>query len=198
MYKIYINQNALVISQFDNSSQEVLHIQPNNSESAVSDILKNELINLKGQKNIICANEIEVFNNIKAQFSIVKAAGGLIRNNKNEYLFIYRRGKWDLPKGKLDEGENFETAAIREVKEECGINQIELGELFHISYHIYEENKEWILKQTNWYLMKSEDVELVPQLSEGITDLAWLQKAQFEKVLQNTYASIAEIIEMLP
>ena len=198
MYKIYINQNALVISQFDNSSQEVLHIQPNNSESAVSDILKNELINLKGQKNIICANEIEVFNNIKAQFSIVNAAGGLIQNSKNEYLFIYRRGKWDLPKGKLDEGENFETAAIREVKEECGINQIELGELFHISYHIYEENKEWILKQTNWYLMKSEDVELVPQLSEGITDLAWLKKAQFEKVLQNTYASIAEIIEMLP
>ncbi|MEN9369510.1 MAG: hypothetical protein RI952_375 [Bacteroidota bacterium] len=198
MYKIYINQNALVISQFDNSSQEVLHIHSNNSESAVSGISKNELINLKGQKNIICANEIEVFNNIKAQFSIVNAAGGLIRNNKNEYLFIYRRGKWDLPKGKLDEGENFETAAIREVKEECGINQIELGELFHISYHIYEENKEWILKQTNWYLMKSDDVELIPQLSEGITDLAWLQKAQFEKVLQNTYASIAEIIEMLP
>ncbi len=198
MYKIYINQNALVISQFDNSSQEVLHIHSNNSESAVSGISKNELINLKGQKNIICANEIEVFNNIKAQFSIVNAAGGLIQNSKNEYLFIYRRGKWDLPKGKLDEGENFETAAIREVKEECGINQIELGELFHISYHIYEENKEWILKQTNWYLMKSDDVELIPQLSEGITDLAWLQKAQFEKVLQNTYASIAEIIEMLP
>lgn len=198
MYKIYINQNALVISQFDNSSQEVLHIHSNNSESAVSGISKNELINLKGQKNIICANEIEVFNNIKAQFSIVNAAGGLIQNSKNEYLFIYRRGKWDLPKGKLDEGENFETAAIREVKEECGINQIELGELFHISYHIYEENMEWILKQTNWYLMKSDDVELIPQLSEGITDLAWLQKAQFEKVLQNTYASIAEIIEMLP
>jgi 8-oxo-dGTP pyrophosphatase MutT (NUDIX family) len=113
-------------------------------------------------------------------------------------LFIYRRGKWDLPKGKLDEGENFEAAAIREVKEECGIKQIELGELYHISYHIYEENKEWILKQTNWYLMKSEDVALVPQLSEGITDIAWFQKAQFERVLQNTYASIAEIIEMLP
>jgi 8-oxo-dGTP pyrophosphatase MutT (NUDIX family) len=198
MYKIYINQNALVISQFDNSSQEVLHIHPNNSESAVSDISKNELINLNGQKNIICANEIEVFNNIKAQFSIVNAAGGLIHNSKNEYLFIYRRGKWDLPKGKLDEGENFEAAAIREVKEECGIKQIELGELYHISYHIYEENKEWILKQTNWYLMKSEDVALVPQLSEGITDIAWFQKAQFERVLQNTYASIAEIIEMLP
>lgn len=197
MYKIYINQNVLVISQLDNFSQEVLHNTTNNSESAALTISKNEIINIIGQKNIICANPISVFNQIKEQFLLINAAGGLVKNSQSEYLFIFRRGKWDLPKGKLDEGEDFETAAIREVQEECGITQIELGDLYHISYHIYEENSDWILKQTNWYLMKSDDKNLIPQLAEGITQTAWLAANQFEKVRENTYASIDEIISKL-
>jgi ADP-ribose pyrophosphatase YjhB (NUDIX family) len=194
MYKIYINQNVLVISQLDNFSQEVLHNATNNSESAVLRIAKEEIINLIGQKNIICANPTAVFNQLKQQFTLINAAGGLVKNSQSEFLFIFRRGKWDLPKGKLDEGEDFETAAIREVQEECGITHIELGDLYHVSYHIYEENNDWILKQTNWYLMKSDEVNLIPQLAEGITQTAWLPINQFEKVRENTYASIDEII----
>ena len=194
MYKIYINQNVLVISQLDNFSQEVLHNATNNSESAALTISKNEIINIIGQKNIICANPTAVFNQLKQQFTLINAAGGLVKNSQSEYLFIFRRGKWDLPKGKLDEGEDFETAAIREVQEECGITHIELGDLYHISYHIYEENNDWILKQTNWYFMKSDDENLIPQLTEGITQTAWLPTNQFEKVRENTYASIDEII----
>jgi ADP-ribose pyrophosphatase YjhB (NUDIX family) len=197
MYKIYINQNVLVISQLDNSSQEVLHNASNNSESAVLTISKEEIINIIGQKNIICANPTAVFNQLKQQFTLINAAGGLVKNSQSEYLFIFRRGKWDLPKGKLDEGEDFETAAIREVQEECGITHIELGDLYHLSYHIYEENNDWILKQTNWYLMKSEEKNLIPQLAEGITQTAWLPTSQFEKVRENTYASIDEIISKL-
>ena len=197
MYKIYINQNVLVISQLDNSSQEVLHNASNNSESAVLTISKEEIINIIGQKNIICANPTAVFNQLKQQFTLINAAGGLVKNSQSEYLFIFRRGKWDLPKGKLDEGEDFETAAIREVQEECGITHIELGDLYHLSYHIYEENNDWILKQTNWYLMKSEEKNLIPQLEEGITQTAWLSTNQFEKVRENTYASIDEIISKL-
>ena len=197
MYKIYINQNVLVISQLDNSSQEVLHNASNNSESEVLTISKEEIINIIGQKNIICANPTAVFNQLKQQFTLINAAGGLVKNSQSEYLFIFRRGKWDLPKGKLDEGEDFETAAIREVQEECGITHIELGDLYHLSYHIYEENNDWILKQTNWYLMKSEEKNLIPQLEEGITQTAWLPTSQFEKVRENTYASIDEIISKL-
>jgi len=197
MYKIYINQNVLVISLLDNFSQEVLHNIANNSESAVLTISKEEIINIIGQKNIICANPTAVFNQLKQQFTLINAAGGLVKNSQSEYLFIFRRGKWDLPKGKLDEGEDFETAAIREVQEECGITHIELGNLYHLSYHIYEENNDWILKQTNWYLMKSEEKNLIPQLEEGITQTAWLANNQFEKVRENTYASIDEIISKL-
>ena len=194
MYKIYINQNVLVISQLDNFSQEVLHNATNNSESAALTISKNEIINIIGQKNIICANPTAVFNQLKQQFTLINAAGGIVKNSQSEYLFIFRRGKWDLPKGKLDDGEDFETAAIREVQEECGITHIELGDLYHLSYHIYEENNDWILKQTNWYLMKSDEKNLIPQLAEGITQTAWLPTSQFEKVRENTYASIDEII----
>jgi len=197
MYKIYINQNVLVISQLDNFSQVVLHNATNNSESAVLTISKEEIINIIGQKNIICANPTAVFKQLKQQFTLINAAGGLVKNSQSEYLFIFRRGKWDLPKGKLDEGEDFETAAIREVQEECGITHIELGDLYHLSYHIYEENNDWILKQTNWYLMKSEEKNLIPQLAEGITQTAWLPTSQFEKVRENTYASIDEIISKL-
>jgi 8-oxo-dGTP pyrophosphatase MutT (NUDIX family) len=52
---------------------------------------------------------------------IIKAGGGIVVNEQNEVLLIYRRGKWDLPKGKLDDGETIEECALREVKEETGL-----------------------------------------------------------------------------
>ena len=61
------------------------------------------------------------------KFEIVKAAGGLVLNENKELLFIFRRGKWDLPKGKLDEGETIEQCAIREVAEETGVKNISLN-----------------------------------------------------------------------
>jgi 8-oxo-dGTP pyrophosphatase MutT (NUDIX family) len=64
----------------------------------------------------------------------IVAAGGLVFNENKELLMIYRRSKWDLPKGKLDEGETIEECAIREVEEETGVQQIILGKL--IQKHI--------------------------------------------------------------
>src|SRR5215469_11706824 len=64
------------------------------------------------------------------------AAGGLVFNDKNELLMIFRRGKWDLPKGKLDEGESIEACAVREVQEETGLN-VELQSFIGLTYHEY-------------------------------------------------------------
>ncbi|GAG94413.1 unnamed protein product, partial [marine sediment metagenome] len=94
---------------------------------------------------------------------------GIVCNSGNELLFIYRFDRWDLPKGKIEPGESREMAAIREVKEECGFRQIELGEALSITYHIYEEDNKEVLKITHWFNMYSDDRDLKPQVEEGIT-----------------------------
>ena len=86
-------------------------------------------------------------------------------------LFILRRGKWDLPKGKLKIGEKIRKCAIREVEEECGVDHLEIIRPLDITYHIYKRNEKTILKITYWFLMKTMfDGTLVPQIDEGITE----------------------------
>ncbi|ULT24020.1 NUDIX domain-containing protein [Sphingobacterium sp. E70] len=68
-----------------------------------------------------------VFQNLKSKLKIIKAAGGLVKNGDGDYLFIYRLGKWDLPKGKVEDNEKMKEAAVREVEEECGIKINYLG-----------------------------------------------------------------------
>ncbi|HVU84160.1 MAG TPA: NUDIX domain-containing protein, partial [Puia sp.] len=84
---------------------------------------------------------------------IVRAAGGLIQNGRGEVLFMYRRNKWDLPKGKIDPGESPEECALREVKEETGIPDVELMEFLLITHHTYEAGTQSILKETHWFRM---------------------------------------------
>src|SRR5580704_13598268 len=95
---------------------------------------------------------------------LVKAAGGLVINENKEILFMFRRGKWDLPKGKLDPGESLESCAQREVKEETGISYLELLRFLLITQHEYEERGQVILKETHWWLMKANsNQKLIPQ-----------------------------------
>ena len=90
-------------------------------------------------------------------------------------LFIYRLDYWDLPKGKIEVGESFEEGALREVEEECGVNNLELKDLTLITYHTYEMYDEKCFKTTNWYKMNSDfQGQLVPQLEEGISKVEWM------------------------
>ena len=61
----------------------------------------------------------------KTKLPLVQAAGGLVRNNKGKMLFIFRKNKWDLPKGKVDKGETLENGAMREVEEETGVKKLQ-------------------------------------------------------------------------
>jgi ADP-ribose pyrophosphatase YjhB (NUDIX family) len=125
------------------------------------------------------------------------AAGGLVTNEKNELLMMFRRGKWDLPKGKLDEGETLETAAIREVREETGIKNLELGNLIGVTNHEYFEKRlnQNVIKETHWYAMRSSKTEkIVPQTEEDIEKIIWADEAELEECLKNTYPNIREII----
>jgi mutator protein MutT len=127
---------------------------------------------------------------------LIVAAGGIVENEKGEILLQLRRGKWDLPKGKLDDGETIEECAVREVEEETGLKDIQLGELIGTTTHRYTERNMDIEKETHWFAMKVNGVQnLVPQLSEDITELKWVNEHELEPYLSNTFANIIEIVE---
>lgn len=128
-------------------------------------------------------------------FKVIEAAGGIVRNNANQILFIYRLCKWDFPKGKIEKREGREEAALREVKEECGFKEIELGAPLPTSYHIYKEKNREILKISYWFRMYSDDQDLQPQVAEDITEVMWVDETQTEMVLKNTYPSIKFLLK---
>jgi 8-oxo-dGTP pyrophosphatase MutT (NUDIX family) len=132
---------------------------------------------------------------IKKVFKLIYAAGGLIEKD-NKFLFIYRLKKWDLPKGKLDMGEDPDEAAIRECEEECGISELKILEELNPTYHIYPHKGGYAIKKTFWYAMSSSfSGQLVPQLEESIERVEWFTKDEIKKeVLINTYPAILEVL----
>ena len=125
------------------------------------------------------------------------AGGGLVQNSKGELLVIFRRGKWDLPKGKLDPGETIEACAVREVTEETGVTHILPGKFLGITRHFYFDKylNEEVIKESHWFAMQADENQpLVPQTEEDITDIRWVAGPELEKCLENSYPAIVEII----
>jgi 8-oxo-dGTP pyrophosphatase MutT (NUDIX family) len=129
-------------------------------------------------------------------FELIKAGGGLVKNENDEILMIFRRGKWDLPKGKLDEGETLEECAKREVEEETGLHQLTLIKPLLITYHTYHLFGKHNLKETHWYLMKAGGNEkLIPQTEEEISEIVWVKKENLENYLDNTFPTIETVLK---
>ncbi|HVU94676.1 MAG TPA: NUDIX domain-containing protein [Puia sp.] len=130
------------------------------------------------------------------KFLLVKAGGGLVHNREEKYLFMLRRGVWDLPKGKLDPGETIEHCAIREVMEETGIGGVIMEGPLLITYHTYDESGKHILKETHWFRMQAPAPgELTPQSEEQITELRWVDADGMKVLLRNTFPSIKDVIK---
>lgn len=130
------------------------------------------------------------------KFTVIQAAGGLVMNESNEILMIFRRGKWDLPKGKLDKGEKLEECAVREVREETGLQKIQLQSPLLITYHTYHEGTKFVLKESHWYTMLATGNEqLVPQTEEDIHKIKWVQQGETSNYLQNTFPSIRDVLQ---
>jgi len=130
------------------------------------------------------------------KFTIILAAGGLVQNESNEILLIYRRGKWDLPKGKLDKGEKLEECAVREVQEETGLNMVKLIDSLTITRHTYHEGARFILKESHWFTMKIKgNPVLFPQVEEQITKAKWVNKKELEDFVNNSYASVSDVLK---
>lgn len=129
-------------------------------------------------------------------FNLIDAAGGLIKNDNGDFLFIFRRNKWDLPKGKVDRGEKFEEAAIREVKEETGLKKVNIDNFIRCTFHIYPLKGKFVLKTTHWFLMNAPgEQKLSPQTEEDITEILWLGSGNIQKVKTNTFPSVLGVLE---
>lgn len=134
------------------------------------------------------------YRSICSEFLEVNAGGGLVSNRRGDYLLINRNGLWDLPKGHQDPGEDIETTSLREVQEETGIKELELGRLICVTDHCYKRNGIWYLKHTWWYeMLYTDPTDLTPQTEEDITKAAWVAKSSLPPYLQNTYPSIQEV-----
>ncbi len=140
----------------------------------------------------------KLFNDFKFHFKYIEAAGGLVKNNKGELLVIHRLGIPDLPKGKIEEGENPEKAAIREVEEECGISNLEVLKETNPSYHIYIHKNKRVLKKTHWFKMEYTGNEvLVPQEEEDITNVEWCNQLKVEAYSKETYSSLKPYFKLV-
>ncbi len=152
------------------------------------------LANLKIKTTQNFAEACKAFNSL---FTRIEAAGGIVRNQDGECLFIKRLGCWDLPKGKLNKNELVPDAALREVTEETGLTGLEITRQLPSTFHIYTDRKgREILKETYWFeMMCKEKQTLVPQLEEDITEVRWFLQNELDIPVQNTYASIKDLLE---
>jgi 8-oxo-dGTP pyrophosphatase MutT (NUDIX family) len=198
MYKIYINDCVLILAKsYKNGSESFNRLQ-------LTDFNFQQFYNqVKSQTQastylVENSSYKKLFKEIKESVKVIKAAGGVVTNEANNYLFIFRKGKWDLPKGKIDSGEKTKVAAVREVEEECGIKVTSAGKKVCKTYHVYEMGGKVILKKTTWYAMRADNQpNLIPQLEEDITEARWLSISDFGLVNQNTYPLIKEVMSSI-
>lgn len=198
MIKIFTTGKTIYLTDTQPASKNKIHLEHIRSAGEMQKKY-NELV--QDKKNSIDVyffnkNLPLLFDYFSSMFHIIEAAGGLVRNPKGEWLFIFRNGKWDLPKGKIEKGEAVKEAAIREVEEECGISGLNIIRELPRTYHTYYINEKAILKCTYWFEMECTNISrLIPQTEEGITDVQWIPVRNFKQVLDNTYESIKEVLK---
>ena len=126
---------------------------------------------------------------------LIKAAGGIVYNINNQVLMIFRNKKWDLPKGKLEFNEDIRECAIREVKEECGVQNLVVISKVEETYHTYKVGDRKMIKHTVWFRMRTDyDGDLIPQNAEGITKVEWVDQQDIVSRLEYSYLSIKDLL----
>ncbi len=189
MYKVFINDKPIIFtSSFKNDEKFILFKL---KDTVFEEIIhKLRYTNLQGIY-IYSTDKKKAFEQFLNHFKVVTAGGGLVKNVKNELLFIYRGNRWDLPKGHAEKGETIEETSIREVEEECGITNLIIEKFLIKTYHIYFKKQATEIKETYWFLMTSDyNGELQPQLEEGITKVVFKNETEIQKILKKTYANI--------
>jgi ADP-ribose pyrophosphatase YjhB (NUDIX family) len=198
MYKIFINDKPFILAPKTNRFEKghgsllIARSELQNLKQAV------DLMNLNAVSNLTITGDVEaMWKEFLKLFKLIDAAGGVVKNKENKLLFIFRLGKWDLPKGKVDKGETLEQAAIREVEEECGIKKLKIEIKLLTTYHTYKLKGKDILKASHWYSMTTADsTSPKPQTEENITDARWVSANEIPVLMHNAYPSIAEVVKV--
>lgn len=192
MYKVFFNERSLTFSNqpVENAKNMLFH------HASQFDEAFHLLANSVAEEVHIFSESIDdVWELFKRSFKLIQAAGGVVRNPKGEYLFIFRLGKWDLPKGKMEEGETKEESAIREIEEECSISNLELKDYIMPTYHIYFQ-REYIIKETFWFDVFYNGTEHPqPQVEEGIETVEWKKEEEIPVLLKNSYPNIQLLLD---
>jgi len=208
MYKIYINDLPIRLVQSSTAKAglgdyNILEFHYESNADLLSII--NYAEHFPHAKEIVVWSEdIEAlkkdfFNN----FIYFEAGGGVVFNQNDEMLLIYRNDKWDLPKGKVKKAESNEEGALREVEEETGVQNLSLicpikitGTEQTCTYHNYAYNKYRILKATNWYIMETDYTgDLMPQSEEKIEKAEWVPINEVMDRLKDSYKTIIDVAQ---
>ncbi len=198
MYKVFFNNRTILLTD------KLPDIQKTENEyfctfNDVND-LKPQLSKYldqdsEGDLYIYHDDEDKIYHDFTSCFRVIKASGGLVKDRRKNKLIIFRKGKWDLPKGKAEGDEKPEETALREVREECGLKQIEITRFLATTYHIYFLNNEPVLKKTDWFEMKYLGKKSpVPSNKENISKIIWLPDDKLDEIYNNTYPSVIEVI----
>jgi len=191
MYKVFIDNKAVVFKINPNFKDAYLSKKEiwNNINWLLGSSMDGIIIEIKNDKKFW-----KIFKGNK----YIEAAGGLVEKD-NQFLFIKRNGKWDIPKGKIEKGESIKKAAVREIEEECGLIKPKIKTHLINTWHTYEMNGKLYLKRTYWFWLTEGEKQskLIPQGEEGITKVKYLPISKFKKIKKNTYQSIIDVIDAL-
>jgi 8-oxo-dGTP pyrophosphatase MutT (NUDIX family) len=189
MYKVFVNDKPLFLTNeiVKETDFQFFLLESVDFEKVITSIFQNKI----QKAYLYYPDEKEILKTLKSKISSQKAGGGLVYNKKNEILFIYRNGKWDLPKGGIEKGEEIIDTAVREVEEETGVKNLIITEKLQKTYHVFNRNGKHKLKITQWFKMKTEyEGALLPQKKEGIEKAEWLNPEQVKEALKNSYENI--------
>ena len=201
MHLIYINNSPLYLTQKGITPNEILEHpvilfaqytgKPKSIFNYIDKLEKGE----PGRVIVLVGEDLpQLWADFQQLYHIIEAAGGVVQNPKGEVLLIHRLGSWDLPKGKIDPGETPQQAAIREVQEETGLQEITLGAQLPDTYHTYTQKGTRILKRTYWFRMTTLESKLTPQTSENIEQAVWENLPHFLSTNPTIYPSILDIL----
>lgn len=189
MYKVFINDKPLFLTSVLEKETDFQYflLETVDLQKVIAQYFAGQI----EQAYLYAPDEAQLLKQFRDKITVNKAGGGLVENEHRQVLFIFRNGKWDLPKGGIEKNETIEETAIREVEEETGCRNLTINERLEKTYHIFKRNGEYRLKITHWFSMQTDYTgELHGQLEEGIEKVVWVDKSNIPVLLKNSYQNI--------